>query len=372
MAYLVGALDRDRFEVEALSLFDELDPEMEAALARTGRPVHLLGKRLGPDLRMPGRVDRVIRAFRPHVVHSHRYVLAYALPSIVGRRVPLALHTIHNLAEREAGTVGRRIQALAFRLGVVPVAIAEQVAESLERVYGPGNYPLIPNGVDLERFRSPEVGRAVWRRREGIDPNSVVFVAVGRLDRQKNHALLLEAFAAQAASDPRARLLIAGEGEFGDALESQAVALGIEEHVRFLGRRGDIPDVLAAADVFAASSDWEGNPLAVMEAMAAGLPVVHTAVGGVPELVTGGRDGILCPPGDRDALAAALSRMLHDVALRERLGLAAAEAAAARFSLGAMVHAYERLYAERLGTVRDSDASGELTRRVQPQEEATS
>ncbi len=167
---------------------------------------------------------------------------------------------------------------------------------------------------------------------------------MGRLNPQKNHRLLLDAFAA--AAIPGAHLLIAGEGDLRPELEARSAALGIATTVHFLGVRADVPRLFGAADALVMPSSWEGNPLVVMEAMAAGLPVVATRVGCVPELVSPDT-GKLTEPGDRDGLAMAMTAMAGDLVRARRLGRAATLIANERFSSEAMARAYEALYRSR-------------------------
>jgi len=171
-------------------------------------------------------------------------------------------------------------------------------------------------------------------------------VHVGRFAPPKNHALLVEAFA-QVRADTPLYLLLVGGGELQDAVREQVAALGLESRVRFLGVRADVADILRASDMFVLSSRVEGNPLSVMEAMAAGLPVVSTAVGGVPELVREGETGLLVPSEDAGALARAVQVLVDDPVRRQAMGAAARRDAVSRFDIRHTVRGYEQLY-ERL------------------------
>lgn len=342
---LIRGLVQDRFDVAAVSLYDRQGTDLELMLQESGVPVWYLGKRLGFDPRMYVRLNQVLRRLQPDVIHTHQYVLRYVWPLPAYRRAAVRVHTVHNVAEKEVDAPGRWLHHMAFRSGVVPVAIAHAVSLSLRRVYGLKATPLIPNGIPVERYNNPTVPRTNWRLGEGFDDEAVLFVSIGRLDPQKNHALLLKAFAeGPAATDPRTQLLIVGEGSLRPILEQQAMTLGLSHRVRFLGFRTDIPEVLAAADVFVSSSDYEGNPLAVMEAMAAGKPVIATAVGGVPELVEHERTGILVKSRDVQALATAMNRFLKNAPERIAMGRQGALKAAELFDVRTMVAAYERLY----------------------------
>jgi glycosyltransferase involved in cell wall biosynthesis len=196
----------------------------------------------------------------------------------------------------------------------------------------------------MDCYACPHTPRSKWRAREGFRDNDVLFVCVARIAPQKNHALLLKAFAQGPASDPNAHLVLVGEGALREQLEQQAKNLGLAGQAHFLGLRADIPDVLGAMDVFVLSSDYEGNPLSVMEAMASGLPTVSTAVGGVPDLFESGKEGLMVQPGDVQGLSNAMATLLRNREARQSMGMAAARRARKNYDVSRMVQAYEELY----------------------------
>ena len=342
--HLMGNLDRRRFEVRAVSLYEPVDSDLKELLAQAEVPVWNLGKRPGFDPRMFARITRALRRFRPCVVHTHLNALRYALLPMLYHGVSAMVHTVHNLAEREVDRPGIWLHRLAFRRGVVPVAIGQEVAASISRVYGIRGFPSINHGIPVEVYGRPRVAREVWRRQEGIAPEDTIFVCVAQFRPQKNHRLLLEAFAKGAAAHPRAHLLLVGQGEQETRLRKQVEALGLRRRVHFMGLRTDIPEVLAAADVFVLSSDWEGSPISVMEAMSAGKPVISTAVGGVPELIENGGSGLLVPRADSESLARAVNRLATNPQMRKAMRTVAAKRATERFSVKTMTEAYEELY----------------------------
>jgi glycosyltransferase involved in cell wall biosynthesis len=196
----------------------------------------------------------------------------------------------------------------------------------------------------MDCYACPQTPRSEWRAREGFRDNDVLFVCVARIAPQKNHALLLKAFAQGPASDPNAHLVLVGEGALREQLEQQAKNLGLAGQAHFLGLRADIPDVLGAMDVFVLSSDYEGNPLSVMEAMASGLPTVSTAVGGVPDLFESGKEGLMVQPGDVQGLSNTMATLLRNREARQSMGMAAARRARKNYDVSRMVQAYEELY----------------------------
>lgn len=358
--HIVTKLNRQRYEPVVVSLRGRLDCDLDYLLGEAGVEVRYLGKRPGFDHRTYSRFHRALRDHNPGIVHTHLHVLRYVLPSLLLLKHASVLHTVHNLAEREIEAGMRWIQRRAFNHGVVPVAVAEEVALSLKRLYGIQRCRVISNGIPTDRYACAQTSRKEWRAREGFEDDDVLFVSVARFAPQKNHALLLKAFAQGPASVPKAHLVLVGEGVLREQLEEQAKSLGLASQVHFLGLRTDIPDVLRAMDVFVLSSDYEGNPLSVMEAMAAGLPVVTTAAGGVPDLLEHGRQGLIVPLGNVQVLSIAMSLLVEDREHRQSLGRAAARRARENFDVSTMVRAYEELYEDLLDRSHPPNAEGAL------------
>jgi glycosyltransferase involved in cell wall biosynthesis len=351
---VVGSLallaDRSRFEVSVCSLYADQPGSLTADLRAAGVHVEFLDKRRGFDPRMFYRLSALFGRLRPDVVHTHNYVLRYVLPAAWGRRIPVIVHTIHNVADREVDRAGVWLQQRAFRKRVQPVVIAAEAAASFERVYNTPAPPLIMNGIPVARYARDQKRRDAWRAREGFSAADLLSVCVARFYPQKNHRTLIDAFAQGPARLPNSRLLLAGDGDGRPAVEQQVRELGLADRVHFLGRREDVADLLAASDIFALASLWEGNPLSVMEAMAAGLAPVVTAVGGVPELVRSGFQGLVVPPGDAGALADAWLRLATNSEERAEMARSAAAHALETFDEAHMVETYEKLYDRLLDT----------------------
>jgi glycosyltransferase involved in cell wall biosynthesis len=230
----------------------------------------------------------------------------------------------------------------------------------------PGAIEVVHNGIRLPPMIPAEklAGRRAAARRElAIPPDGPLLVAVGNLYPVKDHATLLRA----AASPPLARVAIAGRGSEEASLKRLAGELGIADRVHLLGLRDDIDRVLLAADVFVQPSRSEGLPLSILEAMGAGLPVVATAVGGIPEAVVAGKTGALVPAGDPAALAEALRCLLERPDRGHALGCAGRTRAAEEFSIAAMVDRYQVLYAQAAGF--DVEWSSYAIRSPQPLED---
>jgi glycosyltransferase involved in cell wall biosynthesis len=324
------------------------DSLFETQAAAAGVPLVFLDKPRGARPAWALRVAQAISRSGARLVHTHLHVAPYVLPALA--LLPIrSVHTVHNLAGRELGLLGAVAQRLAYALGTIPVAVAHAVGASVERRYGVRNVTVIPNGVPIPRQLMAPADRDRPRAALGLAPDDVVLAFVGRLAPQKDPALLLEAFAASvAAKHPRAALLFVGDGPLRRPLQERAQALGIAARVLFAGVRRDARELLEAVDVLVLPSGWEGSPMSVLEAMAAGKAVVATAVGGVPELIEDGRTGLLVPAGDIAHLGAALERLCIDSQSRARLGQAAQIHVRERFDEDSMARAYIHLYQQLL------------------------
>ena len=352
--YLAAHLNPQRFESHLISLHPPKNSPMESYLQQHKVSVHSLHKRRGFDLRTYPKLIRLLHQIQPDIVHTHQTVGRYVYPACVFARPPLVVHTIHSVARGEIRSrLGRRLQAWAYQWGVLPVTIAEEVSRTFRQEYRREPAALIPNGIPTSRYKRDEAARQAWRAQEGIEPDTIVLVCIAGLRPQKNHIGLLHTYAQLERTAHNAILLLVGppdsrDSEYTESLYALVRELGIAQRVRFLGARSDVPAILNASDVFVLASHYEGNPLSVMEAMAAGLPPVCTAVGGVPELIQHGHTGFLVPPNNQAALSQTLQLLIEDTALRTQIGQAAQEHAQTHFDIAVMVRAYEQFYSERL------------------------
>ena len=353
-AHLAAHLPADQFQRGVVSLHGARGSPIEEYLSRCEVPVYYINKRRGFDPTTWLRLYRLLRTLQPAIVHTHQTVGRYVYPACWAARQKIIVHTVHNIATGEIHSrFWRRFQGWAYRRGVLPVSIAQEVTRTLVQEYGRAPTLEIPNAIPTERYAPDPARRAVWRSQHAVPRDALVFTCVAGLRPQKNHRLLLQAFAQAAPQLPDALLLLVGPPDrldpaYAESLKVLAQELGLGQRVRFLGSRADVPDILRASDVFVLSSDYEGNPLSVLEAMAAGLPVISTAVGGVPELVQDGATGLLVTAGDADALAEAIMQMGRDPMRRAVMGDAARQTALQRFDVRVMSRAYAALYQQLL------------------------
>ncbi len=342
-------LDRFRYNPICVSLNPPAHTHYEKILHEAGIAVHYLNKRRPADPAVYLRFHNLFCHYRPIVVHTHLGGLNYAYPLAILHRTPVRVHTLHNIAQQTIHwrAEGRFVQNLALRKrwgNFVLVAIAEEVRETIRQVYGYPDPPLIPNGIPVDEYCLDSEVRRHWRNEHGFSEEDVLLVCVARFSPQKNHPLLISAFAKIA--HPTAHLLLVGGGELESTLRQQVESLQIHHRVHLLGVRADIPQILNASDLFVLSSLWEGNPMSVQEAMASGLPVVATAVGGVPELVVDGETGLLVPPDDEPALVEALNALICNPDQRLQMAHQARQRAREHFDIRQTVRAYEQLYTQ--------------------------
>ena len=335
---LVRSLDPDRFRLALACpresvLWDELEGsavELHAiSPAREPRPA---------DLKTLATLVRLVRG--ADVVHGHSAKAGFLVrvaAAATGRR-RRCVFTPHGWSFWSADGATGNLYASLERLAahwcrtIITLSADERDAGLAARVGSRDGYVVIPNGIDLERFaRAPEpvAGRVLF---------------VGRFAPPKRHDLVLRAFADVHERFPGSELWFVGDGDDRPASERLAAELGVQGATRFLGVREDVPDLLAQAACVVLASDYEGCPLSVIEAMAAGVPVVATSVGGVPEVVRDGVTGILAEPGRPEGLARGLAELLGDEARAVELGRAGRELARERFSREQMAAATAEVY----------------------------
>jgi glycosyltransferase involved in cell wall biosynthesis len=273
------------------------------------------------------------------LAHSHEFTMAvYGAAAACLRSIP-HLITMHGGTGWDARWRRRAALRWALRASSGIVAVSDPTRQELERILGMGaKVSVVPNGVPAR-----DGDRARLRRELGLGGDEPLIVAVGNLYRVKGHAVLLLALA-QVESSRHWHLAIAGRGEEEPRLRALARQHRLVDRVHLLGYRPDIPDLLAAADIFAMPSLSEGLPLALIEAMFSGRAIVASSVGGIPDALADGDAGILVRPGDAGELTAALTRLLEDPDLRRSLGSAGRQRAEAEFTTTRMADEYEAIY----------------------------
>jgi len=301
-----------------------------------------------PDPRGLMRLARLVRSWRPDVVHSHMVhanLMARALRLLAP--VPALVSTIHNIYE------GGSLRMAAYRLtnGLVDhmTIVSEAAFERFvrDRIVPRELLRVIPNGVNTEQYRSvPPFIRDSLRKLLGLD-QAFVWLAVGRFETAKDYPNMLRAFARVRERRSDAALLLVGRGSLQEGTEALARELDLGQSVRFLGVRSDVAEVMSSADGYVMSSAWEGMPMVLLEAAAAGLPIVATRVGGNHEVVREGESGFLVEPRDHEALAQAMLRLMEvPVPDRRAMGERGHAHIRSQYGLSRVAERWEELYRE--------------------------
>lgn len=332
---LAKEIDRNKFEISVCLLEPFRDTFFERELKRTGIPLFSLNSKNIPNPIIFFRLLKLLNNLRPHIVHTHLKAVRYSFLPRVLAGIPVHIHTMHALAKIDTKkTKDRFVNRLIFRYGNVKiVSVSREVARSVKAVYRVDS-EVIYNGVEIDEFSNN-------LKRES---DFVNILNIASFKREKNISLLIDAFSEAIAQEKKIKLILVGDGAQKNLLEQQIEKKGIRESVTFLGWRSDIPEILANCDIFLLTSDSEGFPMVLVEAMASGKPIIATSVGGVPEIVEDGINGILVAPGDSRAFAEAILKLARDDKLREGMGKRGREKAEKEFNMRTVALKYERLY----------------------------
>ncbi len=328
-------------DVAVISLAAPPDGPLVTEFRDAGVQTHTIPKRGGLDPTLTPRLAWWLRRHRAEIVHSHNPLpLIYAAPAarLAGAR---AIHTKHGV---NPGSRGHRLlRRAAAQLVSSFVAVSSVTAEQAraQRDCPLDRLVVIPNGIRLERFHPDPEARAAVRRELDIPASAFVVGTVGRVDDYKNQPMLIAAMAPLLGPD--VRVIVVGDGPARAQLDSAVAALASARYAHILGRRMDVSRLLAAFDVFALPSKTEGLPLVVPEAMSTGLPVIATAVGGLPGVVDEGSTGHLIPI-EEVALRTAITDLLNDPVRRVTMGAKARSVALTRYAAARMVNDYLLLY----------------------------
>jgi sugar transferase (PEP-CTERM/EpsH1 system associated) len=348
---LINRLPADRFEHTVLSLTTISD--FKHRITQPGVCFIELHKPPGHAVPLYPRIYKLLREIKPDVVHTCNLAALEITPLAWLARVPLRIHAEHGWDAHDPQGKNPRYQRLRklYKPFVSHyVAVSKDLDDYLARAIGvpASRRSLIANGVDTDTF-SPRAGETVPVPGCPFAPEQHWLVGtVGRLQTVKNQPLLARAFVRLLREHPdmagRARLVIVGEGPLRGEIENTLAAANLLAHAWLPGARDDVANILRMLDVFVLPSQAEGTSCTLQEAMATGLPVVATAVGGTPALVQAGRTGQLVPPEDAEAMADAIWRYVNDSALTKQHGDEARAKTGERFGIGAMISRYQALF----------------------------
>jgi sugar transferase (PEP-CTERM/EpsH1 system associated) len=348
---LVNRLPADRYRHAIVSLTDVTD--FTDRIEREDVAVVSLAKRSGHDLGLHLRLYRTFRRLRPSIVHTRNLATVEAVLAAAAAGVPCRVHGEHGRDMQDPEGCRRRYRVLRRSLSPLIhrfIALSRDLERYLLATVGISSTKVlrITNGVDLDRFR-PAV-----RKPDGL----VTIGSVTRMQEVKDPLTLARAFILLARRGVDARLVLVGDGPLLDPARRMFEGASVSSRVTLAGSRSDVPEMLRSFDVFCLSSLVEGISNTILEAMATGLPVVATGVGGNAELVENGVTGALVPPRDPEALASVLARYVEEERLRREHGLAGRARVEREFGLDRMVGRYLGVYDELLSSGRTTELRG--------------
>jgi sugar transferase (PEP-CTERM/EpsH1 system associated) len=353
VARLADKLDRERFQPLVICL--DRNGDAENWIERDDVPIIALNKKEGNDIRVVQRLCRVLRQHRVDVVHSHNW--GTLVETALARRSAGVRWHVH--AERGMAygsehvalwrrVLRDRVKKWAFRSTDAVVAVSESIRDDLAScgIAPASRITVIPNGVDVSLTEDPGTARCAIRRRLGIGDHAFVIGSIGRLVKVKDYPTIINAMAKLREAQHDVYLVIVGDGGERDNLRAHLEETGLQDRCFLPGNQGDVPRWLAAMDVYVNSSLSEGMSQAILEAMAAGLPIVTTDAGDSARLVNGdGSCGFVVQPGDSLALAERLTAVVTDPRLRVCFSQNARQRHLSCFATSIMLQRYENLYA---------------------------
>ena len=331
---LIYGLINQGHSVLAVSLYDR-HTAITDRLENKGVQIVYVGKQKGFDRRVFGKLRSVFKDFKPDIIHTHRYVLPYVYAAARGLNVRI-VHTIHNVAEKEVGPRQQSIQNIIFKSRkVVPVAISPLIKKSVLERYklDDASVPMVFNGIDLSN--------CIQKDDYSLSAGGLI-LHIGRFSAQKNHMRLIEAFDMVHKEFPSVKMQLIGAGELEDKIKELVFKNNLGDNVVFSGLQSNVYPALHNADIFVLSSNYEGMPITLIEAMGTGLPIVSTSVGGIPDMLSGKDDAILVDLTS-ESLAKGMIDYLQDKSKREMSGKLCIEESK-RFSLDEMTNCYLEVY----------------------------
>lgn len=317
-------------------IFYKNKTEISERLENNNIKIHYLDKKRGLDISVFLKIANIIKTYKPDVIHTHRYTLAYVVPSLrLIKKINKIkiVHTIHNIAEKEVPKKIQKMQEKWFKKdNIIPVAISEQVQDSVMKRYNISNekVPIVYNGIDLSKCKI---------KNDYSDCTKILHV--GRFSIQKNHMELIEIFSNCLKENNNLKLYLVGSGELENEVRNRVKELKLDSNVIFCGSLESSFDIMGKSDIFVLPSKWEGMPMTLIEAMGTALPCVAFPVGGITDMISDKYNGFL--PKDEEEFVQDILMLSKDENLRKNIGVAAKEKSEMYSSKG-MADKYIKLY----------------------------
>lgn len=331
-------LNKDKFQVTIVSLYKNNDSIFIKNLENKNIEIVELDKKIGFDLSIIYKLYKVLKKYKPDVINTHLYVVPYLIIPALLKKIKVKVHTVHSIASKELSSKFKKIiMKISYTCcGFVPIGISDYVKKSILKEYRlkENNVECIYNGIDTNKFPLTN---------NYIHNNQIIFINVARLNEAKNQILLIEAFKLVKEKVNNTKLHIIGDGELRDKIEEKIIELDLKNDVILRGKREDINAELNKANVFVLSSNYEGLPLSVLEAMSCGLPIVSTNAGGVIDIVKNEINGLIVERNNKVELANAMIKMCDNKKLIKDMGTKSHELSE-KYDIKKVANEYENLY----------------------------
>ncbi|MBM7571381.1 glycosyltransferase [Aquibacillus albus] len=332
---LAVSLKDKGYRVSVVSLYNEKSV-ITTRLENKNVPLFYLGKKKGLDIKIIFKLFKLFLKERPTIVHTHRYAMQYVIPAASLARIPIRVHTIHNVAVKEVSKSQRLLHYFFFKYcKVIPVSISPLVKKSVIEEYKfiDSEVEMIYNGINLEKCIP---------KSEYLSNGDISLLHIGRFTEQKNHIGLIESFKIVNDSFPNTTLQLIGSGDLENEIRKKIKELNLEHSVQILGLKSQVYPYLNKADIFVLPSHWEGMPITLIEAMGTALPIVATEVGGIPDMIKSDVSGLLVNV-DKESIAKALLKLVKNAPQRQKLGNRA-KIDSEHFSVQVMQKHYSNIY----------------------------
>lgn len=335
VAQLATNIDKNHFDVYVISMHSPQGTIIEKKFAENSINVWFLNHDTAPNLSALFKIYKQLNKIKPDIVHTHLSAFIYTLPWIFLNRKKI-LHTIHNRPIYEFSPKLRSNIKILYQMNkAIPIAISDTIAKEVKDLYKikEDQIEVIYNPVDISIYNKNSI-----KKKKNDD---VTFINVARFTSVKNQSLIIDAFSKVQEQINNIKLILVGDGELRNAVEKKAAQNGLSDVVEFTGNIQNVAEKLRSSDVFVLPSRYEGLPLTILEAMATGLPIIATNVGGVPDIVKD--NGVLFKDNDLNGLVAAMLKLAQDIKLREEMGKKSIKYVE-KFDVKSITNQYQLLY----------------------------
>lgn len=356
VADLAKFSDSSKFDVSILTILEDKNWIFKEEIEKAGIKIYSTGisisqgnspnklKRYFYQIKAIIRTWKLLKSLKPTIIHTHSEALIITFIPLILTKIPIKVHTIHSII-KGPGLLSLQILTHLEKIGIkflniIPVAVSKDIAKKARIAYKIPKDPLvIYNGIDVEKFlvKKPKIKRG-----------KLILINVGRFEDQKNHKLLIEAFSEAIKKFPKLELWLVGNGSLKPKIEQLVEQKYLTKKVKFLGIRKDVNKLLSQSDIFVLSSKWESFGIVLVEAMAAGVPIISTDVNVTDEILEKGKAGIIVPNQDERKLSEAIVSLAKDINKRKHLSKHGQEVAIKKFDIRKSVKEYEKVYSSLL------------------------